>query len=302
VDFNKQIMRQNRKHNGDLSNKYIVPGSTWQIALLAFYMIVSQSIRLGAQPQSQPQSDSLFHFIEIAIKNNPSLKQKFYEYHASLKRIPQAGSLPDPEVSLGVFLTPMELVSGKQVADIRLMQMFPWFGVLKNAKDEMSYMANAKYELFEDSKLQLIYDVQREWYEIYKIQNKIRVTEMSLDILKNIEQLAMSRFSTSSVRSVNSGSLETSGNTSIDNNRKTSGSTSMQNMGNNSDANGSARNAGSGTGMNSGPMSGISSGTGLADVYRIQIEIGDLNNDLFELKEQEKKEAAVFNSYLNRSV
>jgi len=36
----------------------------------------------------------------------------------------------------------MELVSGNQVADIKLMQMFPWFGVLRNAKDEMSFMAN----------------------------------------------------------------------------------------------------------------------------------------------------------------
>ena len=63
-----------------------------------------------------------------------------------MQKVPQVGSLPDPELSLGVFLSPMELVSGNQVADIRLMQMFPWFGVLKNAKDEMSLMANAKYE------------------------------------------------------------------------------------------------------------------------------------------------------------
>jgi len=49
----------------------------------------------------------------------------------------------------------MELVNGNQLADIRLMQMFPWFGVLKYAKDEMSLMAKAKFELFRDSKLQV---------------------------------------------------------------------------------------------------------------------------------------------------
>ena len=53
---------------------------------------------------------------------------------------------------MGFFLKPMELVNGNQIADIKLMQMFPWFGVLRNAKDEMSLMANARFELFRDTK------------------------------------------------------------------------------------------------------------------------------------------------------
>ena len=110
---------------------------------------------------SQQYPDSLIRYLEIAAKNNPSVLQKFSEYQAALQKIPQVGSLSDPELSLGVFLTPMELVGGNQVADIRLMQMFPWFGVLKNAKDEMSLMANSKFDLFRVTKLQVYYDVQR---------------------------------------------------------------------------------------------------------------------------------------------
>ncbi len=122
----------------------------------------------------QQYPDSLLKYLEIAAKNNPTVQQKFSEYQAALQKIPQAGSLSDPELSLGVFLKPMELVNGNQVADIRFMQMFPWFGVLKNAKDEMSLMANAKFELFRDAKLQVFYDVQRTWYELYKIQKDIK--------------------------------------------------------------------------------------------------------------------------------
>ncbi len=92
--------------------------------------------------------------------------------------------MSDPELSLGVFLKPMELVSGKQVADIRLMQMFPWFGVLKNAKDEMSLMANAKFELFRDAKFQVFFDVQTTWYELYKIQEGIVFLKKTLRFLK----------------------------------------------------------------------------------------------------------------------
>src|SRR5664279_1332886 len=82
---------------------------------------------------SQQYPDSLLRYLEIAAKNNPGVLQKFSEYEAALQKIPQVGSLPDPELSAGVFLSPMELVSGNQVADLRLMQMFPWFGVRKYA-------------------------------------------------------------------------------------------------------------------------------------------------------------------------
>jgi hypothetical protein len=144
------------------------------------------------------QSDSLFKYLEIAAKNNPTVLQKFAEYQAALQKIPQAGSLSDPELSMGVFLSPMELMDGKQVADFRLMQMFPWFGVLKNAKDEMSLMAKAKFELFRDAKLQVFYDVQRNWYELFKIQKDISISEKNLEILKIIERLTLVKFKSAS--------------------------------------------------------------------------------------------------------
>jgi outer membrane protein TolC len=153
--------------------------------------IIALSSWLAGHSQQYP--DSLIKYLEIAAKNNPTVLQKFSEYQAALQKIPQAGSLSDPELSLGVFLKPMELVSGNQVADIRLMQMFPWFGVLKNAKDEMSLMANAKFELFRDAKLQVFYDVQRTWYDLYKIQKDITISEKNIEILKIIERLALER-------------------------------------------------------------------------------------------------------------
>ena len=134
--------------------------------------IIALGSWIGASSQQYP--DSLLRYLEIAAKNNPTVIQRFSEYQASLQKIQQVGSLPDPELSAGVFLSPMELVGGNQVADLRLMQMFPWFGVLKYARDEMSLMAKAKFELFRDAKLQVYYDVQRTWYELYKVQKDIR--------------------------------------------------------------------------------------------------------------------------------
>ncbi len=217
------------------------------------FLFISIYFNLFLSIPSYSQSDSLIYYLEIAARNNPTVLQKFSEYKAALQKVPQAGSLSDPELSLGVFLGPMELVSGNQVADIRFMQMFPWFGVLKSAKDEMSLMAHAKYELFRDATLQVFYDVQRTWYELYKVQKNISISEKNIEILKIIERIALVRFKAAS---------------------------SMQ----------------------TGTMGSSSTNSGLSDLYRIQMEVGELENSIELLGNQRNTIIAQFNSYLNRPV
>lgn len=88
----------------------------------------------------------------------------------------------------------MELMDGNQVADIKLMQMFPWFGVIKNAKDEMSLMAKAKYETFVDAKLQVFYEVQTSWLDLYKVRRNIEISSRNIELLKTIERLSLAKF------------------------------------------------------------------------------------------------------------
>lgn len=195
---------------------------------------------------SQQIPDSLLRYLKTASSNNPALLQRFTEYKAALKKIPQAGSLPDPQLDMGVFITPMELIEGKQMADIKLMQMFPWFGVLKNAKDEMSLMAKARLELLRDTKLQIYYDMQRTWYELFMLRKYISISEKNIEILRVIEKLALIKYKVPS---------------SV------------------------------GTSIN---------GSGLTDLYRIQIETGDLINNIANLRNQELVIIARFNGYLNR--
>jgi outer membrane protein TolC len=258
------------------------------IYLISFYFFLFQNISVFSQ------TDSLTKYLEIAAKNNPLVLQRYDEYGAALQKVPQVGSLPDPELNIGVFLSPMELVSGNQVADIRLMQMFPWFGVLKNAKDEMGLMAKAKYESFCDAKSQVFYDVQRTWYELLKVQEDIRISKKSLDILQTLERLALVKFKSVSVSGAGNSSAGTnfSASAATNNSSSSSAMNSMgTNTGNNSPVNSTNSSMQSGTG-----------GSGLIDLYRIQIEIGDLENNIALLKNQQSTIVARFNTYLNRPV
>ncbi len=255
-----------------------------KLIILASIVILSLSV--------YSQTDSLTYYLEIAAKNNPSIQQKFTEYQAALQKVPQVGSLPDPELNVGVFLSPMELVAGKQVADIRLMQMFPWFGVLKNAKDEMSLMAKAKFESFRETKLQVFYDVQRTWNELQKVHQSIRINEKNLEIMHSLERLALVKFKAASAGGgAPSGGSVSSGNSSS----STSGSSGMNTMG----GNGGTSEVQASAAMPPSPMA-ASGGSGLADIYRVQMETGELENSIALLKNQQQTIAARFNNYLNR--
>jgi outer membrane protein TolC len=280
-------LRFKSKHIKNYTNK----NKKFVKLFISIYFLTFQFISLNAQP------DSLLRYLEIAAKNNPGVLQKFIEYEAALQKIPQAGTLPDPQLSIGIFLKPMELVNGNQVADLRLMQMFPWFGVLKYGKDEMSLMAKAKFELFRDAKLQVSYEVQRSWYDLYKVQKDISISEKNIEILKIVERLALIRFK--AAPSVSASSAPSGSVVSASQNSTTGNPSGMETMGGNQ-RNATSSSNQSSSSMQTGSMGSSSGNSGLADLYRIQIETGDLENNIASLKNQERTISAIFNSYLNR--
>ena len=264
------------------------------------FLLISIYLNLFLIPSLNSQPDSLVKYLEIAARNNPTVIQRFTEYEASLQKIPQVGSLPDPQLDLGIFITPMELVGGSQVADIKLMQMFPWFGVLKNAKDEMSLMAKAKFELFRDSKLEVYYDVQRTWYELFRLRKDISISERNLDILGVIEQLSLIKYKSPGISSSGSGSQQSGMPSKNNTNVPSSGGSGMQAMGGGRSSQLNNSSVQASVSMQSGSMTSSPDGSGLTDLYRIKIESGELKNNIALLKSQEQTTIARFNNYLNR--
>src|SRR5690606_10759427 len=194
----------------------------FQLSTMAFLVAFLQIVSLNAS-----QSQSLNDYLEIAAENNPEVKAYFNEYLAAMEKIPQVGALPDPELTIGFFFKPMDRFMGKQQADIQLMQMFPWFGMLGTRKDEASNMALAKYKVFEDVKNKLFFQVKNTSYEMYQLETEIRIMEENLEMVKTYERLALTRFQ-SPATGASSGNMRGSGTTG--GNSGTSAASSMGGM------------------------------------------------------------------------
>lgn len=240
--------------------------------------------------------DSLSLYLSQASKRNPTVLQNYAAYEAALQKIAQAGAIPDPQLQAGILLRPMEFIMGQQVAEFELMQMFPWFGTLRAAKDEMSLMANAKYEALEDAKLQVFYEVEKNWYELYKVNRYLEISERNMNILKTIERLSLSRYKTA-------GTLSAVPTQNYTTSSETSGSSQnnggMQSMGSgNNPSSGSSAPAASA--MNNTSMEASSGEFGLENIYQIQIETGNLENSILLLKNRKNALTAQVNGYLGR--
>ena len=184
---------------------------------------------------------------------------------------------------------------GNQQADIRLMQMFPWFGMLRTQKDEASKMAMAQYEVFRDAKNRLYYQVKNTWYEMYQLEEEIRIVEENLEILQTYEHLALIRFQSAGTGS-GSG---TTGSSSMQEESKSSSGSTMGGMG--GGLNTGQPGLRQSTSMSSSSSMGAS-GSGMSDVLRVRMEIKELESNLAVLKDSRKPLQAEFNQLLNRSI
>ena len=159
-----------------------------------FLAVVMLTMNVSLHSYGQAK-DSIEHYIELAGRNNPRIKSDFLKYKSSLERIPQAGAYPDPTLDIGVFLKPMDIIDGKQVADFKIMQMFPWFGTKKAARTEAEQMAKMAYEEFRLSVNNLYLDVYTKWYEMSSLQQQLKNSNENKALLFQLEKLAERKFS-----------------------------------------------------------------------------------------------------------
>ncbi len=266
-----------------LFNKYI-----FLIIIIAWFA------RLSGYSQ-----DSLSFYLEQAAQNNPGVKARYLEYSAALEKVPQAGSLPDPTMQFGYFIKPMELLGGNQVANVSLMQMFPWFGTLKAAKDEASKMALAKFESFMDARGLLYFDVKSSYYKVYRTIKEIEIAKKNLRILHTLEQLALIKFRSGGASSSppspgeNSQATGSSGMSS-------KGISNQSGMGTGSMASSSGTSAMTLSGSGMGNSMGGKGKDDMVNLLRVQIEIHELENRIALLLEQLKTDKVSFNRFLNR--
>jgi len=144
-------------------------------------------------PRLSEQSE-LPDYLTYAALNNAGLEAAFNRWKAALERVPQVKSLPDPRFKYRYFIEQVETRVGAQEQAFGIAQMFPWFGKLKLRGDAATDGAHSARQRYEAAKLKLFFQVKDAYYEYYYLGRAIVVVEENIQLVKNFEIVARTRY------------------------------------------------------------------------------------------------------------
>ncbi len=161
----------------------------WAVLLLP-------ALLLAQQPDSLVQLPDL---IQEGLANNPGLKSGYNLWQADEARVPQAGALPDPQLSFNLMNLPVnsfafdqEPMTGKQIG---VMQMFPFPGKLGLRQDVAQSGAEVSKARYEELQNQLKKKIALTFYSIYFVDQSISTTVKNQEILNQFTRIAETRYS-----------------------------------------------------------------------------------------------------------
>lgn len=153
------------------------------------YSIILWLCLLAFSAKSQP----LPELVRLALQENPDLQVLSRTYEALLQKEEQVSYLPDPELSAGWFLLPVETRLGAQQVRVGATQAFPWSGTIAARRAVALSQAQVANAEIARQQLRLILDLERAYYELYALRADQVALDSSLQVLKSWEQLALAR-------------------------------------------------------------------------------------------------------------
>jgi len=159
------------------------------------FPLVSQS-RESMKQVEITENSTLHDLLAAAALNNPGLMAAFEQWQATLARVPQVKSLPNPQISFAYFIREIETRVGPQQAKVGIMQMFPWFGKLKLKGNAAAEAANAEKQKYENLKLDLFYRVKEAYFDYYYITRMITILKENVQLLEHLESVIETKYRT----------------------------------------------------------------------------------------------------------
>lgn len=160
----------------------------------------------GAQPAvsvSEPASESIHPdaprrpvdaYIHEALARNPAIQAAAAEARARLERIPQVTSLPDPVVRAAVRPEPIQTAAGDVFFTLGVSQTFPVLAKLERAGNIAAAETRMALERLDAKRVRLISDVERAYWQIYRLDRFLEITRANRQVLEDLEGVVQTQY------------------------------------------------------------------------------------------------------------
>jgi len=154
----------------------------------------------GAAPPSiaLPDDPALRHLVDEALERNPDLARSRSTVRADRDRVPQAGALPDPTLTLGIQNDGFQSIQiGKMETSfwqVMLTQPVPWPGKLGARKDVARALAAVAEAQLERQRLATTADMERAYIELLLVREQLALLSDLEALWKEAEAIARTRY------------------------------------------------------------------------------------------------------------
>jgi len=206
---------KNKKYFEVMFSKTIIP-------LLTVIVVSVFTGSLGAQSRSKDEivqlmtgkwditsidslsgETSLVDYQKFALSHNPQIRAAYAQWQAAVKTIAVVRGLPDPKINFGYFIQNIETAVGPQEWKIGIMQMIPWLGKLRVQGDIQALKAEAAFQKLQNAIEDVLFRLRITYYDFYYLERAIDITRQNMDLVKNWENVILSKYKTGTARHAN---------------------------------------------------------------------------------------------------
>ena len=127
----------------------------------------------------------LSNYLAYALLNSPAVEAAYGDWAASVENITVSRSLPDPEITFQ-----SDIADVVQTVMPGFLQQFPGPGKLRTRANVASAASQAQYFIFENAALQTAFALKKSCYDIYFLDDQLRINRETLSLLNDLEQIA----------------------------------------------------------------------------------------------------------------
>jgi len=146
-----------------------------------------------AEPAPITSESALEDYVRLALRRNPRFKAQAQRWSADLERVPQAWAFPNPRVSYGGFLEPVETRIGPQRHTVSASQRVPWPGKLSAASEVALEQAGVSEAQTETMRLRVVAEVTRAYANYWELGREVAITRDTLALVQHWESVAQIR-------------------------------------------------------------------------------------------------------------
>lgn len=153
-----------------------------------------------AEPQEIASSLSLDQLVSTTLQENPQLRSMRAKWEAMQERPVQATTLPNPMFAYrGMDVKDDYSFPNTEEKRLEIEQPFPWFGKLGLKGKIATKEAEAMGREYDAMQREVVMMVKETYFDLYAVQRSLSITRAEEDVLKHMEQIAETKYSTGEV-------------------------------------------------------------------------------------------------------